>query len=136
NADPAIEFELRPVEVADLRELRHVDQAARGIYLVVADEQPFLELREHRVRHRLRDLEPDDVAEGPSAQLGLKRLEQVVGLVRDLEVGVTRHAEKSALLEFHAWKKPGQEVRDDALEREHQARSVRTQEARKALGDL
>ena len=43
-------------------------------------------------RHRRRDLEPNDVAEAAPAQLELDRLEQVVGLVGDLEVGVARDA--------------------------------------------
>ena len=39
------------------------------------------------------DLEPHDLAEAPAAQLGLDGLQQVVGLVGDLEVGVARDAE-------------------------------------------
>ena len=42
----------------------------------------------------------------------LDGLEQVVGLVRDLEVGVARHAEDGALDDLHAREELGEEVRD------------------------
>ena len=52
------------------------------------------------------DLDPHDVAEAASADLELDRLEQVVGLVGDLEVGVARDAEDGALADLHAREEP------------------------------
>ena len=43
-----------------------------------------------------------DLAEAPPAQLGLDGLEQVVGLVGDLEVGVAGDAEDAVVDDLHA----------------------------------
>ena len=47
------------------------------------------------------DLEPHDLAEAPPAELVLDRLEQVVGLVGDLEVGVARDPEQVVADDLH-----------------------------------
>ena len=65
---------------------------------------------EHARRHRAGDLEPDRVAEAAPVQLELDRLEQVVGLVGDLEVGVARDAEDAALGDLHLREQPVEEV--------------------------
>ena len=48
------------------------------------------------------DLEPHDLAETAPAQLVLDRLQQVVGVVGDLEVGVAGHAEHVVVDDLHA----------------------------------
>ena len=48
------------------------------------------------------DLDADDLAEAPAAQLVLDRLQQVVGLVGDREVGVARDAEDVVVEDLHA----------------------------------
>ena len=48
------------------------------------------------------DLDAHDLAEAAPAQLGLDRLEEVVGLVGDLEVGVARDAEDAVVEDLHA----------------------------------
>ena len=63
--------------------------------------RPSLEARSIARRRGARDLEPDDLAEAAPLQLELDRLEQVVGLVRHLEVGVARDAERRALDDLH-----------------------------------
>ncbi len=53
-------------------------------------DQPGLQRRVHAGS----DLQPDDLPEAPPPELVLDRLEQVVGLVGDLEVGVARDPEQ------------------------------------------
>src|SRR4029079_17502391 len=60
--------------------------------------------------------QPPEVPEPATAQLGLDRLEEIVGIVRKLEVGVTGDAEERALGDLHAGKEHGQEVGYDRLE--------------------
>ena len=112
-------------------------RAARDrVDLVVADAEAGLEAFDHRLRGRRGDLEADGVAEAAAAQLELDRLEQVVGLVGDLEVGVTGDAEDSALGDLHLREEPGKEVRDHALEGYEQAALSHLDEARHPLRDL
>ena len=67
--------------------------------------------------HAVVDLDADDLAEAPAAKLGLDRLEQVVGLVRHLEVSVARDAEDAAIDDLHAREQGVEVVRDDLFER-------------------
>ena len=76
------------------------------------------------------DLDPDDVAEAAAAQLELDRLEQVVRLVRDLEVGVARQPERRALADLHLREERLEEVRDHVLERDEEAARADLDEAR------
>ena len=100
------------------RSSRPVDR----VDLLVADaEAGFEPVDASPSRHRRGDLDAHDVAEAAPAQLELDRLEQVVGLVRDLEVGVARDAEDGALGDLHLREEPVEEVRDHVLERDEQA---------------
>ena len=82
------------VSSADIGEIeRPVDR----VHEIVGDAQPLLDALAHRRRDRARHLESRHLTEAPAAQLELDGLEQVVGLVRDFEVGVARDAEERAL---------------------------------------
>ena len=70
------------------------------------------------------DLEPDGLAEAPAAQLGLDRLQEVVGLVGDLEVGVARDAEEAVADDLHAREQRPEVGGDDVLERDEGVRRV------------
>ena len=98
--------------------------------------EPLAEPLEHAARRRARDLHPDDVAEAPAPQLELHRLEQVVGLVRDLEVRVSRDAKDRSLENLHARKEPVEEVSDHVLERQQPAAVADREEPRQAFGNL
>ena len=76
------------------------------------------------------------IAEAAAAQLDAPRLEQVVGLVRDGQVGVARDPERRVLDHLHAREQPGQEVRDHVLEREQDVVLSDLQEARQRLRHL
>ena len=78
----------------------------------------------------------DDLAEAAPLQLELDRLEQVVGLVGHLEVGVARDAEGRALDDLHLREEHRQEVADHALEREVDAALADGQEPRQELRHL
>src|SRR5581483_5296161 len=88
-----------------------------------------------RVGHRVEDLDTGDLPEAAPAKLDLDRLEQVVGFVGDLEVGVARDAEDRALENLHAGKERRQEVGEHALER-HEAALSELEEPRQRLGNL
>ena len=113
--------ELRSVEVEQLVEVGEVERPVDLVHLVVPDAEPLLQPLQHRPGGGARDLEPDRVAEAPALQLLLDRLEQVVGVVRDLEVGVARDAEDGALDDLHAWEEPVEEMRDHVLEHQQLA---------------
>ena len=71
---------------------------------LVGNTQTLLESLAHCRRHRSGDLDAGDLTEAPAAQFELDRLEQVVGLVRNFEVGVARDPKDRALEHVHAGK--------------------------------
>ena len=68
------------------------------------------------------DLDAHDLAEAPAAQLVLDRLQQVGGVVGDLEVGVARDAEDVVVDDLHAREQRVEVVGDHVLERHQQRR--------------
>ena len=105
------------------REVGEVHQARRLVHLRVGHAQAAAEPLAHAGRHVVRHLEPHGIAEPPPAQLRLDGLEQVVGLVRELEVGVARDPEQALLDDLDPREEARREVRDHLLER-HEAPSV------------
>ncbi len=83
-----------PVDRGDLPQVAHVEQPLDVVDLDLVDAQPLDQPGAQRRIHAGADLEPDDLAEAPPAQLVLDRLQQVVGLVGDLEVGVAGDPEQ------------------------------------------
>ena len=71
----------------------------------------------HRRAHAGADLDAHDLAEAPAAQLVLDRLQQVVGLVGDREVGVAGDAEDVVVEDLHAREQRVEVRRDEVLER-------------------
>ena len=84
------------------------------------------------------DLDAHDLAEAAAAQLVLDRLQQVGGVVGDLEVGVAGHAEDVVVGDLHAREQRVEVVRDHVLQRHQQrrrrARAAERDEARQDLG--
>ena len=75
--------------------------------------------------HARADLDAHDLAEAPPAQLVLDGLQQVVGLVGDLEVGVARDAEDVVVEDLHAREQLVEVRGDDLLERDERAAVAR-----------
>src|SRR5689334_20469006 len=84
---------LVPVELHQLRNVCKIERAFDRINQLVVDTEPGLDALAHCRRHRARHLEARHLAEPPAPELELDRLEEVVGLVRDLEVGVAGDTE-------------------------------------------
>ena len=133
---PGLGLQVGAVDRDELLQLSEVEQARDQIDLLGACAQTALEPFEHPVRDRAGDLDAHDVSESAPPQLVLHRLEQVVCLVRHLEVRVARHAECGAFNDLHAGKQSRQKVPDDALEGEEEPARADREEARKQLGDL
>jgi hypothetical protein len=101
DGDPVVDLQVRPVELRQLRDISEVKRAVGRVDELVSDVQTLLQPFAHRTRHRRGHLDTGDLAEPPAAQLELDCLEQVVGLVGDLEVGVAGDAERAALEDLH-----------------------------------
>ena len=113
---PRLELQLRPVERDELPEVGLVEEALERVDVVGPHAEPGDEPLAQRPGCRRRHLEADGVAEAAAAELRLDRLEQVVGVVRELEVGVAGDAEQRPLRDLHPGEELGEEVRDDRLE--------------------
>ena len=136
DARRSVVLQLRPVELDDLVQVGQVEQPEDLVHLVVAERERRLQPLEHRARHRASDLDADDVPEAAAAELELDRLQQVVGLVRQLEVGIARDPEGGPLDDLHARKEQRQEVRDCVLHRHEAPTVAESKEARQHLGHL
>ncbi len=117
-----LRLQVGPVEPRQLHQVGEVEETLDLVDLVVAHGEPLAKPVEHAARGGGRHLDAHDVAEAAAAELGLDGLEQVVGVVRHLEVGVTGDAEEHALGDLHPRKQRGQEVGDHRLER-HEPRA-------------
>ena len=93
-------------------------------------------MRAERRVHAGADLEPHDLAEAPAAQLVLDRLEQVVGLVGDLEVGVAGDAEQVVADDLDAREQRVEVLGDDVLERDERVLGDLDEPRQDLLGDL
>jgi len=86
-----------PVRSCSLRFLVSLDTVDLRLVRIEPAGQPL----DHLGRRGRADLDPDDVTEAALQQLALDGLEEVVGVVRHLEVGVTRDAERRSLARAH-----------------------------------
>ena len=120
DGDPCLVLQLRTIDRRDLAEIGQVELAFDLVHLIGLDAEAGHQSIEHRAGRRGRDLQPDDVSEAAATQLELDCLQQIVGVVRHLEVGIARDAEGRALGNLHPGEERRQEVCDHALER-HEA---------------
>ena len=125
-----------PVESGDLPEVAEVEQALDVVHLYLVDAEPFDQPRAHRRVHAGADLEPHDLAEAPAPKLVLDRLEQVVGLVGDLEVGVAGDPEQVVADDVHPGEQRVQVAGDDLLERDERVRRDLDEPRQDLLRDL
>ena len=110
DRDPRLVLQVGPVETRQLHEVGEVEQALDLVDLVLLDVEALAQALQHPGRGRGGDLDPDDVAEAPLSQLELDCLEEVVGVVGELEVGVPRDAEQRPLGDLHPREERRQEM--------------------------
>ena len=103
----------------------------------LADLEALLQPRDDLVGGRLATISSRTTSPNRRRRsFGLDRLEQVVGLVGDLEVGIARDAEHAALRDLDAREERRQVLRDHVLDRQQRPVSLEAQEAGQALGDF
>ena len=106
---------LEPGQVHDLPQVAEVEQALDVEDLVRLDAEALDELVAQAGVHARADLHPYDLAEAAPAQLVLDRLQQVVGLVGDGEVGVAGDLEVVVVEDLHPREQRVEVGRDDLL---------------------
>ena len=114
-----------PGQLHDLPQRAHVEQPVDGVDLVVLDAEQARERVAQALGAVRADLDAHDLAEAPAAQLVLDGLQQVGGVVGDLEVGVAGDAEDVVVGDLHAREQRVEVVRDHVLERHEQQRRRR-----------
>src|SRR5262249_931354 len=124
------------VELDELAQVDEVEEALGQVHLVLVYPETALEAVEHPSRRRAGDLDPNRVAETSAAQLALDGDEQVVGLVRHLEVRVSRDPKSAVLDDLHLREQPVEKVADHTLERQEDPALPDPEEAGQELGDL
>src|SRR5262245_26397498 len=136
HGDPGLELQVRTVDRDELPELGQVEWALDPVDLRLVGTEPALQPGDHLRRGRRAHLDAHDVSEATPAELALDRLEQVVGVVRHLEVRVAGDAEYGTLDDVDAREEGREEVGNDLLERNVEAARPHVEEAREALRDL
>ena len=108
-----------PESADDVPEVAEVEQALDLVDLV-ARRCPSAATSCSRSRGSMLglDLEPDDLAEAAAAQLLLDRLQQVVGLVGDVVVGVAGDPEERVVDDLHAREQRAEVGGDQVVERD------------------
>jgi len=119
---PWFVLQLRTVERVETPQSAEVERPVDHGDRVVVDLEFALEHLAHLVGHQRVDLEPHDLAElGAPMQHLLDRLEQILVLVVELEVGVSRDAERVMGDDLHAGEQPIEVGGDDLLDRDEAA---------------
>ncbi len=125
------------VDRREREEVGQVERPLRAVHVVGVHAQ-----RGHDARRASRptssglDLEPHDVAEPAPVELLLDRLEQVLGRLGDVVVGVARDAERGVLGELHAREQAVEVVGDHVLEGDVARAALERQEPRQHLRHL
>ena len=129
------EFEVRPVEAHELRQLVERQHAVDEENLVVAARQRALHETAQLRRHRRFELETDDRSAPAALEHRLELAHQVLGLFLDLDLGVADDAEGALPLDRIAGKQPADEQTRHLLERDdpHRRCAVRARQADEAL---
>ena len=105
------------VDAHHLPQAREVKQCRDRIDVRILDAETRLDLLEQRLAAACLHLKAHRAAEAAATELALHRVQQVVGLVADAEVGVARDAEEHAAADLHAREEVVEVGRDDLLHR-------------------
>ena len=106
-----------PGEADDVPEVGEVEQPVGLVDLVLLDPERRHQLVAEPFVHVGLDLESDDLAEAAPAQLLLDRLQQVVGLVGDVVVGVAGDPEQRVVDDLHPREQRSEVGGDQIVER-------------------
>ena len=121
---PRLVLELGPVERVERPEPAEVEGAVDHVDVGVGQLELAAQQLEHLAGHLGVDLEPHDPAElAAPPQHRLDRLEEVLGFVLELEVGVARDPERVVREHLHA-REQRVELRRDHLLEQHEALAV------------
>ena len=115
-------------EADHVPEVGEVHQPVDLIDLVVGDVERDDQLVAQRLAHPGVDLQPHDLAEAPSAKLLLHGLEQVVGLVGDVVVGIPRDPEERVVDHLHPGEERAEVVGNQGTERDQRVAVVADRE--------
>ena len=111
------------------------DRRPSAVDLVGRDLQLARQDIENAGRSVMADLEPHDLAEAALRELELDSLEQVVGIVREREVSIARHAKDGQRLDRPA-DHVVEEVNDQVLDQDTRASRADADEPGHAVGDV
>ncbi len=106
----------------DLPQRAHVEQPVDRVDLVLLYSQQSRQLLAQALRAVGADLDAHDLAEAPAAQLVLDRLQQVGGVVGDLQVGVAGDPEDVVVGDLHAGEQRVEMAGDHVLQRQQRDR--------------
>ena len=102
----------------DLPQRAHVEQPVDRVDLVVLHPQQPGQLVAQALRAAGADLDAHHLAKAPAAQLVLDRLQQVGGVVGDLQVGVAGDPEDVVVGDLHPREQRIEMARDHILQRQ------------------
>ena len=108
---------LQALDPVDLPQVGQIEHALDVDHLAFLDLQLLDQELPQILVHVGAYLEPHDLSKAPLAQFLLHRLQQVVALVGDREVGVAGHAEVGVSQHLHAGEERAEVARDDRLQR-------------------
>ena len=111
--------QLGPIDLGEVEQAAQIERTGQAVDLLRGDVELADQQVEREVVHVVADLEADRRAEAAPQQLGLERLDEVLGLVLlDHDVLVAREAERVVVEDLHAGEEVFEVVRDELLERQ------------------
>ncbi len=111
--------QLGAVDLREIEQPAQVERAGKPVDLLRGDVELADQQVEREVVHVVADLEPDRRPEPAAQQLGLERLDEVLGLVLlDHDVLVAREPERVVIEDLHAGEEVVEVVGDELFERE------------------
>ena len=111
--------QLGAVDLGEVEQAAQIERTGEAVDLLRGDVELADQQVEREVVHVVADLEPDRRTEAAPQELGLERLDEVLGLVLlDHDVLVAREAEGVVIEDLHAGEEVVEVVRDQLLERQ------------------
>ena len=111
--------QLGAIDLREVEQAAQIERSGEAVDLLRGDVELADEQVERQAVHVVADLEADRRTEPAAQQLGLERLDQVLGLVLlDRDVLVAGEAERVVVEDLHAGEEVLEVVRDELLERQ------------------